>query len=128
MKRPLFPLMVILAMFLFPGCDEKNFSEAEFVGKTKNEILAVAFAKCERKFVTKKNQLVIVIVKPKGDLSGKIYANIEEALADQELAAASKWMVFYKFATLLSPKDYYFMVGFDGERSTTVERGSQIPH
>ena len=31
-------------------------------------------------------------------------------------------------ATLLSPKDYYFMVGFDGERSTTVERGSQIPH
>lgn len=116
-----------VAVLFLAGCVTgrlAGFADETLVGQDRQEILRLAFAKCERRAWPDGKEAPAVLVNYQGPdgLCGCHFETLEQALAAPGLMVASRWDIVYHFQSKSdgSRTEFYREIEFRGEKAVSV--------
>lgn len=105
----------IMLVMLLSSCNKEEMDPNQLLGKTKTEVLELAFNHFQR---TKRGEINIMIETPIGKNHNFYYKNITEALNDEQLMRAERWELFVEKQTtfFISCKEVYIELFFKDKK------------
>ena len=113
-------ILFLILIVVVTGCDDK-IQCSELVGKTKKEILIVAFEKFPR---VMNNELEISVRNLNGSVTSNYFSSIDEAEKDRNLVGADVIYINYRKSSWFSKTTHYSILTFNNNICVKVENGS----